>query len=235
MSERVYIMPVWLRTWHWINAFLMLVLIVSGISLHFASPDNPFLLRFDIARILHNSSGITLAVGYVLFLAWNAHTGNWRHYVPKREGFVSGLLSQNRYVMSGLFSGDRPPVVPSPERKFNVLQQLTYLAVMYGAMPLLILTGLGFFFPDLFPREMFGVAGLLPIAVTHYVIGYLLVLFLLGHIYMGTMGVTPLAGFRMVITGWHVEGETTREEKPISTVLQAPIKAPVENMDRRKT
>ena len=30
-------------------------------------------------------------------------------------------------------------------------------------------------------------------------------LFLLGHIYMGTMGITATAGFRMMITGWHEE------------------------------
>lgn len=209
MAERTYVMSLWVRAWHWTNAALMLLLILSGISLHFAAPDSFFLIRFDLARTLHNVCGLALATLYAVYVLWNFVSGNWRHYVPRAEGFFTELALENAYVAKGIFKGEAPPVVPTPERKFNVVQQMTYLVIMYGAMPLLVASGLLFMFPELVPEELFGMAGLLPVAVTHYVVGFLLTLFLFGHIYMGTMGVTPLAGFRMVITGWHEEHDSS--------------------------
>jgi thiosulfate reductase cytochrome b subunit len=204
MASRVYIIPLWLRLWHWTNAALMILLMASGFSLHFSDPDLP-LIRFDIARTIHNVSGIALTVLYLAYLVWNTVSGNWRQYVPAASELASGLNAQNAYVASGIFKGAPPPTVPTPEKKFNVLQQATYLLVMYVAMPFLIVTGIAFFFPELAPERLFGMDGLLPLAVAHYVIGVLLSLFLLGHIYMGTMGTTALAGFKMMITGWHDE------------------------------
>jgi thiosulfate reductase cytochrome b subunit len=213
MAERAFILPLWLRLWHWLNAIMMIVLIASGISLHFSDPDLP-LIRFDIARTMHNVSGIAITVLYVLYAIQTFVSGSWRQYVPSPKELMAGLNEQNAYVAIGIFKGNPPPVVPTPERKFNVLQQMTYLLIMFGAMPLLIITGIAFFFPEWAPDTLFGMDGLLPIAVTHYVIGFLIALFLLGHIYMGTMGATALAGFKMMITGWHDEhpeppGEST--------------------------
>ena len=204
MAERVYIMPVWLRLWHWINAILMILLIVSGASLHFTDASVP-MIRFDIARTIHNVSGVAISVLYVLFVVWNLVSRNWRQYIPELRGFAANLNEQNVYVASGIFKGAPPPTTPTPERKFNVLQQVTYLLIMYAALPLLIITGIAFFFPELAPAQIFGMDGLWPIAVAHYVIGFLLTMFLLGHIYMGTMGIKPTAGFGMMITGWHEE------------------------------
>ncbi len=214
MAERSYIMPVWLRLWHWTNALLMIALIVSGASLHFPDSVVP-VVRFDIARTIHNVSGIAISVLYVAYLVWNSRSGNLRQYYPNPKELMTGLNEQNAYVAMGIFKGAPPPVSPTPEKKFNVLQQMTYLLVMYVAMPLLIVTGIAFFFPELAPAQMFGMDGLLPIAVAHYVIGFLLTMFLLGHIYMGTMGVTAMAGFQMMITGWHEEhAEETHNERP---------------------
>jgi len=204
MVERIYIIPLWLRLWHWTNATLMILLMASGFSLHFSDPGLP-LIPFETARTMHNISGIALTVLYAAYLVWNTASGNWRQYVPAMKDLVSGLNAQNAYVALGIFKGEPPPTAPTPEKKFNVLQQATYLLVMYVAMPFLIVTGIAFFFPEWAPEQLFGMDGLLPLAVAHYVIGFLLTLFLLGHIYMGTMGTTPLAGFKMMITGWHDE------------------------------
>ena len=204
MSERHYLIPAWLRLWHWLNAILMIALIASGASLHFSGAYVP-LIPFDVARTIHNVSGVSLSVLYLAYLIWNGVSGNWRQYVPSANELTSGLMRQSAFVASGIFKGDAPPVVPSPARKFNVLQQATYLLVMYVAMPLLILSGIAFDFPELAPDRLFGLDGLLAVAVSHYVIGFLIAMFLLGHVYMGTMGTTVSAGFTMMITGWHTE------------------------------
>lgn len=204
MTERVYLYPVWLRIWHWTNAILMLILIASGVSLHYADPD-ALLIRFDIARVVHNVAGIALTVNYVYYLAGNLVSRNIRHYFPKPDRFLERTIRQTRFFVLGTVLGEAPPHVPTEKEKFNVLQQLTYVFVMFGALPVLIATGILFLFPELAPDRLFGFAGLLPIAVTHYVVGFFITLFLLGHVYLATVGVTPTAHFRAMLTGWHVE------------------------------
>ena len=53
MSHRVYLFPLWIRVWHWTNATLMLLLLISGLSLHFADPAAP-VLDFNLAQRVHN-------------------------------------------------------------------------------------------------------------------------------------------------------------------------------------
>jgi len=60
-------------------------------------------------------------------------------------------------------------------------------------------------FPDLAPARIFGLDGLLPVAMLHYLAGAAVILFMLAHIYLGTTGVRPTSLFKMMITGWHEE------------------------------
>jgi thiosulfate reductase cytochrome b subunit len=52
---------------------------------------------------------------------------------------------------------------------------------------------------------MFGVDGLLPVAVVHYLVGAGIILFMLAHIYLGTTGTRVTSLYKMMITGWHEE------------------------------
>ncbi|MBP0575080.1 hypothetical protein J8J27_30650, partial [Mycobacterium tuberculosis] len=74
---------------------------------------------------------------------------------------------------------------------------------MYAVVPVVIITGLVFMFPDFAPQRVFGVDGLLPVAVIHYLAGAGVILFMLAHIYLGTTGVRVTSLFKMMITGWH--------------------------------
>ncbi len=202
MTNRTYILPLLLRIWHWSNALLMILLMISGINLHFSYLPVT-IMSFELSIAVHNVSGITLSVLYILYLLWNGYTGNWRQYVPKLNGLTDNINRQNYFVMRGIFKGDPPPVLPTQEHKYNVVQQITYFLVMYGAMPLLIITGLVFFFPEVAPESLFDFNGMVLVAISHYVTGFVFVMFMIGHIYMGTMGITVSAGIKMMITGWH--------------------------------
>ena len=46
-------------------------------------------------------------------------------------------------------------------------------------------------------------AGLLPIAMIHYLTATAILLFMLSHIYLGTTGKTVGQMFKMMFTGWH--------------------------------
>jgi len=202
MTERIYLLPLWLRLWHWTNALLIIVLAITGASLHFAGPDMP-LVPFSLARALHNVAGLALVAAYGFFVIANIVSGNWWQYVPKPGGFRHKVLWQMRFYIWGIFHGEPHPYPPTLENNFNALQQIIYWMVMYLAMPGLIITGLMFLTPQWAPDRAFGFDGLLPIAVAHYLIGLIIICFMLAHIYLGTTGLRVTSLFRMMITGWH--------------------------------
>jgi thiosulfate reductase cytochrome b subunit len=204
MSERVYMLPLWLRIWHWTNALLIITLSISGISLHFANPK-AMLLPFSLARDLHNLAGVTLCVTYGFFVIANIVSGNWWQYVPKPDGFLRKVWIQTRYYLWDVFLGRPHPFPPTLQNNFNALQQIIYWEVMYLLMPLLLISGIMFLWPELAPDRIMGVDGLLPIALAHYLFALLMFLFMLGHIYLATLGVTPTSHLKMMITGWHDE------------------------------
>ena len=74
---------------------------------------------------------------------------------------------------------------------------------MYLLLPVNLLTGLIYLYPEFAPDTLFGFDGLLPIALVHYLSAVALLLFLLSHIYLGTTGKRVGQMFKMMITGWH--------------------------------
>ncbi|MBC7952844.1 MAG: cytochrome b/b6 domain-containing protein [Rhodospirillaceae bacterium] len=200
-TERIRLLPLWLRLWHWTSAMLLLTLAASGISLHFATP-NSLLIPFRVAREIHTIAGLIQAASYVFFLSANAASGNWRQYLSLRDGFACRAMVQARYYLWDIFQGKPQPYPATPDIKFNALQQLIYALIMYLAMPILVVSGVLFLFPDSAPDHVMGVDGLLPLAMTHYMTAYCVFMFTLGHIYLATTGKTPTSLIRTMITGW---------------------------------
>ncbi len=199
-GDGIELYPVWLRIWHWSNAFCFLVLIASGVSLHFAGSGVP-LIPFNIARMVHNIFGFILILGYLIFVLTTLLGANGIHYRLRLEGLVGRLLRQAMFYGGGIFRGEPHPFPPTARSKFNPLQQVTYLAVMGAGVPLLILSGLLFFFPELAPERFLGMDGLWVVGVAHYLLGLFLIAFMLGHLYLATAGETVLGDFRKMIFG----------------------------------
>lgn len=208
----LYLYPVWVRLWHWTNALLFLVLIASGVSMHFAGAD--WLMPFATARVVHNVAGLSLTVVWIGFLVANARGGNGRHYRVRPRGLIGRLIAQTRYYTYGIFRREPHPFQVTDEMKFNALQQLSYLGVMYGLMPILILSGWAFLFSIYLPETLFGLGSVWVVALTHLGVSYLLVLFLLMHLYIITTGETVSANLRAMLTGWHRETGHDRAERP---------------------
>ena len=114
MAERIYLLPGWLRVWHWTNASLIIVLAVTGASLHFAGPGMP-LVPFNLARATHNVAGLALAAAYGFFVVANVVSGNWWQYVPKPGGFWRKVVRQMRFYAWGIFLGEPHPYPPTLE------------------------------------------------------------------------------------------------------------------------
>ncbi|QGU32923.1 cytochrome b/b6 domain-containing protein [Thermochromatium tepidum] len=201
----LYLYPRWLRAWHWINALLFLVLMYTGASMHFAGGG--WLMPFDLAVTVHNTAGILLTLGWIGFVVGNLTTENGRHYRVRLSGLFDRLFAQARYYGYGIFRNAPHPFQVSAEMKFNTLQQLSYLGVMYALMPFLILSGWSFLFSVALPETLLGLPSVWLVAMGHLTLAYLLVLFLLVHLYIITTGETLTTNLRAMITGWHREGE----------------------------
>lgn len=202
MSNREYLIAPWIRLWHWTNALLIMTLGTTGLSLHFASPAfQP--IDFALAVRIHNTAGVLLIAAYLFFVVANIVTGNWWQFVPKPPGILQRILVQARWYAVGIFLGEPHPHEPSKEEHFNALQAITYWKVMYLLMPVILLTGLIYLYPEFAPDSLFGFDGLLPIAMIHYLSAVAILLFMLSHIYLGTTGKTVGQMFKMMVTGWH--------------------------------
>ena len=203
MAEREYLIAPWIRIWHWSNALLILVLGITGMSVHFADPDR-MLVEFSLAVRIHNIAGVTLIGAYLFFVIANLVSGNWWQFVPKPPGILQRLVKQARWYGVGIFKGEPHPHEPSKDEHFNALQAVTYWTVMYLLMPVILISGLIYLYPEFAPDTLFGFDGLLPIALVHYLSAVAVLLFMLSHIYLGTTGKTVGQMFRMMMTGWHV-------------------------------
>jgi thiosulfate reductase cytochrome b subunit len=204
MSEKkLYLYPVFIRLWHLVNAVLCLILIITGISMQFSNPKYP-LIRFDISVSWHNIAGILLSIDYLIFIFGNLFTSNGRFYKFKFKGLFDNLLRQFNYYIRGIFSNDKPPFPVTKERKFNPLQQFTYIIVMLVLVPVIIITGFAMMYPDIFiPTTVLGFSALHLTDLFHITMGFMISLFMIIHIYFCTIGITPVSTFKSMINGYH--------------------------------
>lgn len=199
----VYLYPIWIRLWHLCNALLYLLLILTGLSMQYSNPEFP-MLRFDLAVSIHNTCGILLSLSYLVIVFGNIFTTNGRFYRMKRNGFTEDLIRQSRYYLFGIFKGDKAPYPINSERKFNPLQKISYVAVIYFLMPLVIFTGWSMIFPEMiFFDKIFGTSGLHFTDLIHILMGFILSIFMVIHIYLCTIGKPAGTHFRAMMSGWH--------------------------------
>jgi thiosulfate reductase cytochrome b subunit len=202
-EEKIYFYPVIIRLWHLINAILCLILIITGISMQFSNPKYP-LIRFDIAVSVHNIVAILLSVDYFLFIIGNIVTRNGRFYKIRLSGLFSNLKLQLIYYLKGIFQKKSPPFPINRERKFNPLQQFTYVLIMFFFFPIIIITGIALMYPDIFiPLQFLGASALHLTDLVHIIMGFIISIFMIVHIYLCTIGKTPFSTFKGMINGYH--------------------------------
>jgi thiosulfate reductase cytochrome b subunit len=200
----MYLYPIWIRLWHLINAVLIIVLIVTGLSMQYTNRQE-YILVVGFARAVkwHNIAAILLTVNYIFFVAGNILTSNGRFYKIKRENFTSDLGTQLKYYSFGMFRGEKHPFPVTLDQKFNPLQKVTYVLAMYLAFPLLIISGLGLLFPETVISRFLGINGLILTDILHITMGFLLSIFMVIHIYTCTLGARPASLFKSMLSGYH--------------------------------
>jgi thiosulfate reductase cytochrome b subunit len=219
--KKLYLYPLWLRFWHWLNALLFLVLIISGISLHY-SESGSLIVPFRVAMLSHNIAGVLLSLIYIFYIASSIISGNIWYYKPIFKGLLKRLVKQIKFYLMGIFNRDAHPFYADENHKFNPLQQLSYIVVIFVFIPLIIISGWLMLFPEYAPDEIFGMGGIWPMAILHIIVGFILSLFMFVHIYLGTTGETIGDLFKSMLTGWHL----SEEEKELQPVME-PIRTDI--------
>ena len=211
VAEKVKMYPVWLRVWHWSNAVLFVILAYTGVRLHFGQRRGP-IMSFETAFDVHNLAGAVLVIVGVMFFIGNVIGRNQRQYVsPPRDG-IRGILRQLRWYLSGIFKGEPHPYHAAPEHKFNPLQHVTYVGVMYALYPLLLISGVALLFPDVIPEGVLGRPGVWWVAAIHWIMAAAGILFLAGHLYLGSMGDKVRDLYAAMLDGYH--RHRRRERRP---------------------
>lgn len=104
---------------------------------------------------VHEVCGFLLLACWLGFVLINAVGGNGHHYRIRRQGWLDRAAKQTRFYLFGIMQGEEHPFPATTQSKFNPLQQVAYVGVMYGLLPLLLLTGLLCLYPqavgDMFP------------------------------------------------------------------------------------
>lgn len=202
MENKLYLYPGLIRFWHFLNALLIITLIVSGLSMQYSDPANP-LIPFDMAVSLHNIAGLILVFDYLLFIIANTITKNGKHYRIHTKGLLSRLMLQFRYYTYGVFKQEEAPFPVTKKMKFNPIQQLTYFLTMYLMIPLIFMTGLPMLFSGTFAKQLIGTNAFFITDILHITVGFFLSLFLVIHVYFCTFGAKPYSNFKSIVTGYH--------------------------------
>ena len=200
-NTKLYFYPFWLRIWHAINALGIIMLIITGISLQWGIESS--FIQFNLAIKIHNISGIIIALNYLLFFVGNIISKNISFYLIKPKGFGKRLFKQAQYYTYGMFKGMKSPFPLSEKRKFNPLQKFAYVVVMYIFVPFLIISGFALLFPEIIIEKVYSFSGVLITAVLHSAAGFLVSVFLIVHLYVASIGKSPVENFKSIITGWH--------------------------------
>lgn len=204
----MYLYPKWIRAWHVLNAVLFVVLIITGLNIHFTDSEGISASMESTTSVRwHNFASFLLIINYIVYVTGNIITKNGKYYRISGKGFIGDLYLQFRYYLYGMFKGEKRPFTVSEEQKFNPLQKLSYVIAMYIFVPLLIISGIVLFLPDLSLPEIFTLSGSLFMNILHISTGFFLSVFIIVHIYSCTLGSKPSSLFTGIITGYHVSDE----------------------------
>ena len=201
MPEKLYLHPITERIWHWIHAILVIVLLLSGVQMHWPSSVN-FFGGFANAVSTHNWAGILLVCDFFLWLLYNLISRRVSHYILRKEDIHPGMMVQAKFYAYDMFKNRPHPYAQSEDNKFNPLQKATYFSFMFFMMPLLLISGILYLYPSTFSSLVSFVGGLQVVATVHYIMAVVFAAFFVAHIYLATTGHTVLADFIAMVTGY---------------------------------
>jgi thiosulfate reductase cytochrome b subunit len=207
------------RIWHWLQAAAIILLSVSGFEIH--APDRIHLFGFVTALRVHEGAALFTIVNGFLSLFVHLATGAIRQYVPRPRDLLTQGFLLLRYYLRGIFRHEPHPFARRPDQKLNVLQQVTYLAILNVLLPTQIVTGLLLWQAGRLEALVAGFGGLGLIAMIHVGAAWLFVAFVVMHDYLATTGESPLEHVKSMITGYAALDERERSQLPSTPACES--------------
>ncbi len=202
--ETIYLYSRYERLWHWLQAVLVSILLLTGFEIH----GNISLFGFMTAVEVHNFVGLGWLIAFAFFVFWILTTGEWKQYIPTTRKMFEVM----RYYAVGIFRGEPHPFPKRKEAKHNPLQRLTYLALAAALLPVQMLTGFLYWGYNSWHAWELGWLSLKVVAFLHMAGAFAILAFLVVHLYMITTGHTISAHTKAMITGWEDVEEGTLVE-----------------------
>lgn len=209
------------RIWHWLNAIAVLVMIPSGLMIFNAHPrlywghyganyDHAWLVlprwpgwltlpsHYDLAgaRHWHLFFALVLAFGLLGYMVVAMLNGHFRRDLRIRgRDLAPSHLAHDLAEHWAMRFHD-----PADPRAYNIFQKLSYAAVLFVLLPLLIFTGLALS-PGMWPWLVDVFGGRQSARSLHFIAMALLSLFFVVHLTLVILA-GPLNEVRSMVTGW---------------------------------
>lgn len=208
-TKKVYIYRGFERFWHWSQAALILFLAFTGFEIH----GSFTFFGFEKAVAYHNNAAVAFIVLIVFAIFWHFTTGEWKQYIPTSKN----LKAQVEYYITGIFRNAPHPTRKTSLSKLNPLQRLVYLGLKILIIPVIVASGLLFMYyryPQSDKIISLEIEGLRTVGLIHTAFAFLLVVFIIVHLYLITTGETVTSNFKAMLTGYE---ELEEDEKEIIT------------------
>lgn len=196
-KKQVYVYKAFERFWHWMQAILIFFLAFSGFEIH----GSYTFFGFRDAVRYHNIAAYMLIVLIVFAIFWHFSTGEWKQYVPSFDN----IKAQLNYYIFGIFKNSPHPTKKTVLTKLNPLQKLTYFGLKILVIPVIVTSGLLYMlyrYPQRHGIESLNIQSLELIAVIHTIAAFLLVSFIITHLYLITTGEKVTTNLKAMLTGF---------------------------------
>jgi len=198
----LYIHPLPVRIWHWLNALGFLLLIATGFQLRYVGTIN--VIGFKTAVQLHNWIGFALIANFGFWLLYHlfSKTSTVYHSELSMKKHFADTFRQMMFYGNGIFRGEPNPYKITAERKFNPLQLMMYQVVMMFIVPLQFYTGVLLWDVAGFSSQVEFFGGVRVLDTVHVLMFVFFCAFIVMHVYLCSLGHTFIAHFKAMFTGY---------------------------------
>ena len=190
--KEVYVWETPVRFYHWVNAFSVLILCITGYLIGnppaiLSEVEASFSYWFGIVRFIHFVTAYVFFFNFVIRIYWG-FVGNkyahWSNFVPFKKAQWKEVLDVIKIDIVQLQEK------PLTKLGHNALASITYF-LTFIAFILMSLTGFGIYaamsdalFPKLFAWFVPLLGGDLPARQIHHILMWFFILFAIVHIYL---------------------------------------------------
>jgi len=207
MKKSVYIYKAFERFWHWMQALLIFFLAATGFEIH----GSLSFFGYQNAVEYHNIASYIFIILILFAVFWHLTTGEWKQYIPTGRN----IKAEINYYLTGIFRNAPHPTKKTVLSKLNPLQKLVYFGLKILVIPVMVVSGILYMFYR-YPQQNsivgIKVESLEPIAVIHTAGAFLLIAFIIVHLYLMTTGATVTSNLKAMLTGY----EELEDEKDIT-------------------